>query len=93
MKVRINVTKNDIEKGSSGSMVFCPIARAVKRALKPERGEIMVSRLYAYLPNGGGAVPLPPDATRFVDVFDGEREGTVSPFTFTLVLPIEVDHA
>ena len=82
-RVKINVTKEDIEYGLPGEPSHCPVARATERAIR--NAEYVTS-------NGntlGGVVridyevyrfKLPKKADKFIDQFDDDKTG--KPFSF-----------
>jgi hypothetical protein len=86
MKLKIDVTEEDIKNGAAGSPGSCPIALACKKAGKP----LMIGEREAYASmsdldqEGAGAV-LPLEARQFVFRFDSGA--FVSPFSFELEIP------
>lgn len=85
-KVRINVTKRDIELGKPGEGEGCPIALAARR--HPElKGCAVGLGLIGTEALGYDSMPLPEEARRFVVDFDDGRP--VAPFSFTLEVPEE----
>lgn len=75
MRIKIDVTAEDIVNGVRGVAFACPIARAVKRM-----GSSQVYVAYGCLECDEGEGFLPKSASDFVDRFD---EGLpVSPFSF-----------
>lgn len=64
----------------------CPIARAVKKVVKPgTRVEVMDTvQLYTFTPEGI-YLPMPTKASDFIDAFDGHKK--VKPFSFFLNIP------
>ena len=92
--IRINVTKNDIKKGSTADPSECPIARACRRAgLKnPKINFHNFHEMDCDSPCGNDAFAferqkrltfkMPMKATKFVKSFD--RGENVKPFSFTL---------
>lgn len=81
MKLRIEVTHEDIANGWRGYQYLCPIARAAARALGLALGSVRVEASRIELPGGGRAV-LPIEASAFVCDFD--RELAVVPFAFEI---------
>ena len=78
MKKLINITQNDIKEGVQSSPTMCPIARAVRRALKPN--DIYVDSMNVII--GRKVFLLPHAVTNFIQGYDiGLR---VQPFKFTL---------
>ena len=94
--ITIDVTAADIRAGVIGSCQFCPIARAVQRAIGTSRVHVSVEReapvgfalftLDDYDIKRGDErwhkPALPAEAVAFVKVFD--RQESVKPFTFTV---------
>lgn len=88
MKVKVTVTKKHIEdarKKRSISLITrnCPIARAIRAAMKSNRWEVGLSS--AWTKGGKLYTDLPAVAQRFVQNFDSGN--VVKPFSFTLSLP------
>lgn len=83
MKVRVSVTKNDIAWGVRYDPTRCPIARAVRRRVRPNV-DIRVSTLVVRC--GNHYVDLPAKAQAFVGQFD-LRTRKPAPMTFTLNIP------
>lgn len=75
--MRVKVLPRDIENGMRVSCTDCPIARAVKRAVKHTRVRVMSNHVTV----GARYYPLPAVARRFVDRFDMGRP--VKPITFS----------
>jgi hypothetical protein len=83
--MKVNVTLLDISRGERHSPTSCPIALAVRRALRGTPGvsvsvgtkavDIQQSTLIE-------SPRLPPIARRFIKKFDGR--GVVEPFSFEL---------
>ena len=78
MKLNINVTQNDINKGVKKSCTSCPIARAIKRLKVVDT--VYVYPFTAYINEQHRGLPV--EAWQFIQDFDGGRE--VKPFKFTL---------
>ncbi len=93
MRLRVEVTAEDIEDGVSGNAWSCPIAFATRRALRAcgkleEAGVFAVDDRYV-LEVGGGLtpdIPLPEEASAFVARFDGGGRD-VNPIAFEVDLP------
>lgn len=85
MKVRNEVTLDDIIEGLTCSVFHCPIARAVKRNFPAY--EVEVDYEYVRLEKGAKQFTfrLPPEAVAFIDAFDAQQH--VEPFSFDLMLP------
>lgn len=82
-KIRVNVTRRDIEKGRPGRFDACPIARAVRR--HDGLQEAFVGQTHINVVRPSRVVELPPEARVFVLAFD---HGYLSPpFTFSLEVP------
>ena len=87
-RIRINVTKRDIDRGIPYSSHACPVASAIRR--HSHLADYCVGPTYVV--NGEGiiddvAIPLPEVAIRFVSDFDAGRP--VNPIRFTLEPPEE----
>jgi len=82
MRVKIEVTQEDIDKGSRESETHCPVARAVKRAIP--WFNVRAGNSVLYLDNKSGQpvckVCLPFRAQDFIERFDNRVE--VRPETF-----------
>ena len=90
MKIRVNVTQRDIDKGRKRSCYSCPIATSLRRrGWYPTVGatHLSIDTGTDYLPD----LPLPKKAQRFIRTFDRCRRDA-QPFSFTLDLPIP-DHS
>lgn len=81
--VTVEVTQDDIDAGRRKSCFGCPVARALRRAVGGDAW--VVGPSWARALADAAALPLPPEAARFVRSFDDRSP--VSPFTFTLELP------
>lgn len=82
MKVRVSVTKNDIARGVRLDDRRCPIARAVRRRVRPNVA-VSVSDLFVRCNNH--YAKLPAKAQAFVAQFDMDIQP--APMTFTLNIP------
>ena len=86
--MRIQVTQRDIEVGVQGNCFHCPVARAVRRALRAR--EVWVREIIIVTKAGAKETYVTPsDALDFIERFDSavlEFESP-KPFSFTL------DHA
>lgn len=85
----IHVTQEDIDKGTRGSFLACPIARAVKRQVGVRWAEVSDDHIRVADTALSGNVTrfrTPPEAADFINDFDSEEE--VEPFSFEL--PAEV---
>jgi hypothetical protein len=82
MRVRVEVTKNDIRRGRRCDSCHCPIARAVRRAVKGQG--IMVHH------NGSIDIGVPPSQKRerFIEKFDSYEP--VEPIVFLMNAPKSV---
>lgn len=88
--MRINVTEEDIEKGSAGSCSECPIALAVKRAFHSgngaahqvavENGEISVYLFHTCILTHRLHAESTPEIDNFISDFDDYKP--VQPFSF-----------
>lgn len=78
MKLKVNVTRDDIKRGIPEDESYCPIARAVRRLGKKKLvlvdADICVLGLHDF--------KLPRKAAKFIDKFDNGE--TVKPFSFTM---------
>lgn len=79
-KLRVRVTRADIQNGEIESPTMCPIARAIRR-LGTKKG-ISVVPYQIEIGDAVFAMPLP--AMSFMDRFDDGL--AVEPFSFTLTL-------
>ncbi len=83
MLYKIEVTKEDIQKGKPLKCNTCPIARAIRRVVGKKRvavlyGYIKVGNKYAY-------VSKPNMVEKFIDNFDSaDSRRYCRPFSFTL---------
>jgi len=84
----VEVTKEDIEKGSQGEAGRCPIAQAITRVMGlpcevyPCHDGLYAPIVYFDVPNQTIAVPLPVFIRTLITVFD--NGGGMEPLTFTL---------
>jgi hypothetical protein len=87
MRVKIEVTQDDIEKGKRNQCNLCPVARAVKRVAHiwgvGSPGVYPTERMAPL----NSIADLPYKARTFVCRFDNALP--VKPFTFTLNIPKE----
>lgn len=86
-KLRVEVTAEDIDRGLRNSRCWCPVARAIKRALAgPDHGPLIPDA--AVLVSGSqveiydGRADLPPEAVAFIRAFD--RHEPCRPFSFEI---------
>jgi hypothetical protein len=82
MKVRVEVTKNHIQRGRKGNVNYCPIALALKEQLGLRQVRVGGIHITFGPQFGGLSVRLPRQAAKFITAFD-EKE-PVKPFSFTL---------
>ena len=76
----INVTQENIDKGTSTCVWACPIALALRKIAKDEEG-VSVYDTHCYIDDVN--YNLPPEATSFIQNFD---EGiNVNPFSFEAI--------
>lgn len=87
MRVRIEVTQNDIRKGKRGSCFNCPIARAVKRATGCKDVDVDSDGTIS-LENGEVVIPSSIKRERFIEKFDDKEK--VSPIVFLVNIPKSV---
>lgn len=81
--MRIEVTQHDIDTGVRGTSLFCPIANAIRRALRAKRvssGYLTVS-VFPFEGDGKN-YPLPQEATDFAMAFDEGHK--VEPMNFDM---------
>lgn len=88
MKVKIEVTKEDIKNGTPQDAGKCPIALAAKRKVK-NMGWVIADRLYidGYPEGEEKFIDMPKKCEAFIDKFDMVKP--VKPFSFTLNVPLE----
>lgn len=82
IKIRINVTALDIDRGNKRECSLCPIARAMGRHRKKFPGKYL--RCYASQDNlriGDFRAKTKRSAYNFINNFD--NHGNVKPFSFT----------
>lgn len=87
-KLKVTVTAHDIKKGVARSRNYCPIARAIRRAIH-YKNNVQVNGIIArieakYTCLTKNKADLPLKATRFIRDFDGGAK--VKPFTMVLKL-------
>lgn len=87
LPIKVTVTDEDIDRGVRRDCDWCPVARAVKRALYGKPGDTLI-------PDGpvkvnqfrieidGGRMVAPLKVSQFVEDFDNEK--AVSPFEFVI---------
>jgi hypothetical protein len=95
MKIKIEVTEDDILNGKKGSGCFCPIARAVKRKLIPAT-YVRVTKhdlVTDYSEIFPASASLPNTAQSFIQAFDAGHK--VEPFDFEIevndLTPLRID--
>lgn len=82
--IRIEVTAEDIEQGVRNDCSFCPVARAIYRALNnPDCVVFVTSRCVT---GNNGFAELPDSAQSAIESFD--RFGCMEPFDFELELEV-----
>lgn len=84
MTLQITVTRADINKGLRYSVLYCPIAAAVRRSL---RGQWLVHNYCLCNTLTGKRLVLPQSAQTFIDDFDRLGTKAVKPFQFAVDLP------
>lgn len=86
-EMRVCVTARDIREGKKGDGDSCPVARALRRALKRNGGYEACSMAIrtAHVKRKGEykMVQVPEKVSAFIRSFDRSRRGA-KPFTFTL---------
>lgn len=75
--MKVSVTQKDIDKGTVGDCILCPIARALSRA---KHRKMRVGMFVYYEAYSCVDKPLPPEARNFVKRFDKGLK--VKPFEF-----------
>lgn len=86
MRVRIDVTQEDIACGCRGNGLACPVGRAAQRAL----ADNTVFAGPALLWVGDVKISMPGEARKAIAVFDDT--GRMDPFTFEVEVPSEAQH-
>jgi hypothetical protein len=91
MKIKINVTKNDIANGDKGSTNSCPVALSLRKALVRhdiDFRDVVVTNLMikVYLLRGDGHLMSVPSkgVSEFIKLFDNSE--TVYPRSFIVEL-------
>lgn len=88
-RVKVTVTKRDIQRGKTEEPKLCPIALAIKRVVPPRVTKVWEGVMRECVDWDGAFVEalsdLPQKATKFIDRFDDEEQ--VKPFSFVLKLP------
>lgn len=90
--IRLEITADDIAKGSPFNACLCPVARAINRVLMSYLFSAVCSRvsLYSHYINAGRTVfyclpnPLPDIVYKFINDFD--RDKSVQPFSFDIFI-------
>lgn len=92
MRLKISVTAQDIQRGKHENIKRCPVARAIRRALKGRRVYVAVEPGYVVLGAFHRAnwdsmidartITLPLRVRQWVWDFDGNKP--VKPFSFTI---------
>ena len=77
MKVKVNVTRADIQAGVRKGCVDCPVARAVLRVLE-YYGVDHVNTYYSDIDVRGKIIRLPREARSFIKKFDKEKSGVTN---------------
>lgn len=94
MKLKVEVTEEDIKEGCRLSPNLCPVARAVSRARNPGKSPLDEGYESAWVTQGVTRFSLesladraenPPEVTLFIIRFD--TQVPVQPFTFELEIP------
>lgn len=80
MRIKICVTKKDIENGKRREANKCPVSLAIKRTTKTP---VNVTRNYVRYK--GYAYAVPRSVNRFIQKFD--KTGLGVPFNFNLEIP------
>lgn len=100
MKLKIDVTANDIKYGKQEDECRCAVARAVKRTMRTQKGlrkwvpltEVPGHNVIWEDPNTDNVyrAPLPKKIQKFITKFDMSKSN-VSPVSFTLTIPKELN--
>lgn len=97
--VRVRVLRSDITEGATGNPTDCPIARALKRLVRPAlMPDVCIALVGLYrrdredpYSHRFGAVLLPTEARVFIRQFDATEtkaaRKALKPFAFSLDLP------
>jgi hypothetical protein len=86
MRIKVDVTANDIRLGKRKDACSCPVARGIGRALRGLGVEVQsVSAGWQSLEvNDFEFADTPVKASRFIETFDAAGRKAVKPFSFTL---------
>lgn len=85
---QINVTQDDIDKGSPRDCCSCPIAFAVSRVVRPDVPvSVGIYQLVIRDHEGTVHIRLPQIAEYFRREFDRDGKSAVSPIQFELDIP------
>ncbi len=87
MKIKVTVTKGDIEQGRRCDPDCCPIGRALARAGVTHYGVVGASVIVPDERQFAIALRLPQKVADWILDFDGRRP--VEPFTFELAVPAQ----
>ena len=85
MKLKVEVTQEDIDEGVQGCPTGCPIALAVKRACSLPKATVMVSDKIFIIPWDNSerqTLSLPANGAEIVHNYDAI--GVMSPFDFEI---------
>lgn len=89
--MKVEVTKQDIERGIKWSKKDCPLARAIKRAFGAQCVTVDSLIRIGDEQTTDHVFEVPADALTFREAFDNSRKGTeleaVAPFAFNLQPP------
>ena len=97
--MKIQVTKEDIEKGERGSCEWCPVALAIQRTYDLKNGKdkmVIVEGSYAEIwdkNNGEQQYQLPQIARDFIHDFDNSdiKSEQLKPFLFKIGKRININ--
>ena len=92
--MKIQVTKEDIEKGEKGSCEWCPVALAIQRTYgKDKLVTVDVDSMGIWLDNREQHYQLPQIARDFIDDFDNDRKVAEGfrPFSFKIGKRININ--
>ena len=86
MKVKVNVTEEDIANGEPGDPCLCPVALAIARAIPDSSPWVDGADVDFGQEAHYASVPLPPEAKAWIFRLDTTGE-LGEPFEFRLELP------
>ena len=81
-KIKVSITKEDIENGKARRCAICPVSLACARALGVKFVSVTNVSLYGFYPKDDFLGNLPIRVQKFIERFDAGKK--CDPFTFTL---------